>query len=126
MTNPADFDQSANSTTEASPTPPPDASSPPATPPQPTPPPAAAVGQPPKTPFPERVKQWLIASSSRWFGISPEYKKGNRWYQSRQYEEALSCYEAALALNPQFRPAWVRSGQALGKLNRASEAIAGL
>jgi tetratricopeptide (TPR) repeat protein len=49
--------------------------------------------------------------------------KGVSLSELERYEEALRCYERALALTPDFREVWNNKGLALRALNRYSEAL---
>ena len=44
-------------------------------------------------------------------------------YALGRLEEALVCYDRALALNPRLEQAWVNKGAALGELGQMEESI---
>ena len=51
------------------------------------------------------------------------YDHGNYLLFQRQYEEAISAYSNAIAMNPLNFPSWYGKGTALAKLNRIDEAL---
>ncbi|NYT05451.1 MAG: tetratricopeptide repeat protein [Methanomicrobiales archaeon] len=50
-------------------------------------------------------------------------KKGYCHDNLRQYEDALCCYDRAIALAPRFARAWNNKGITLGKMGRYAEAV---
>lgn len=65
--------------------------------------------QNPGTFFPNRVEEILILREALRF--QPEdaiayYQLGNLWYDKRQYDEAIACWEAAVKYMPQFATPW--------------------
>ena len=49
--------------------------------------------------------------------------EGNAYYDARQFQEALSAYEQAISLDPNYAPAYVGKGIALRNLKRYEEAL---
>lgn len=48
--------------------------------------------------------------------------KGLEFYKEKNYTEALSCYERALEIRPEYAPAWYNRGIILEKLGNIEEA----
>jgi tetratricopeptide (TPR) repeat protein len=51
------------------------------------------------------------------------YNKGLALVNLGKYEEAINCYNEAIAIDPKFAEAWANKGSALGNLNRYEEEI---
>ena len=52
------------------------------------------------------------------------FNKGKVYFDHKNYEEAISCFDRALTLNLQYADAWSYKGFALNRLKRFEEAIA--
>jgi tetratricopeptide (TPR) repeat protein len=50
------------------------------------------------------------------------YQQGNTLYELENYQKALQSYEKAIAIRPEYDPAWKGKGDALQALNRLDEA----
>jgi tetratricopeptide (TPR) repeat protein len=51
------------------------------------------------------------------------YQQANTLYELKNYQKALQSYEKAIAIRPEFDPAWKGKGDALQALNRLEEAM---
>jgi hypothetical protein len=50
------------------------------------------------------------------------YKKGIELHENGKYQDAISCYDKAIEINPKFAKAWYNKGVTLHKLGKYSEA----
>ena len=50
------------------------------------------------------------------------FNKGYSLNESKRYEEAILCFDAAIRLNPEESMAWSNKGDSLKKLGRDEEA----
>jgi tetratricopeptide (TPR) repeat protein len=62
---------------------------------------------------------WLFGSKEKQW-----YVKGNNWVSVKRYPRALTCYEKALQINPNYGEAWQAKGYVLTQLQRHEEALA--
>ena len=51
------------------------------------------------------------------------FKSGNKYYDEKNYDKAIECYEQATQENPSFADAWYNEGTALCKLDRYEDAV---
>ena len=50
------------------------------------------------------------------------YNRGVALQDKEKYEEAITCYDVAIRLNPEFASAWDNKGNSLASLGRYEEA----
>ena len=84
---------------------------------------AQAAGLSPDYCFPNRLEDVIIlqaAINSNAKDARAYYYLGNFWYAHRRYEEAISCWESARELDPQFPTVWRNLG--LAYYNKRSDA----
>ncbi|MDY6781106.1 MAG: tetratricopeptide repeat protein [Cyanobacteriota bacterium] len=62
---------------------------------------------------------WLFGSKEKQW-----YVKGNNWVGVKRYSRALTCYDRALKIKPDYIEAWQGKGYVLMQLQRYEEAIA--
>ncbi|MDY7016284.1 MAG: tetratricopeptide repeat protein, partial [Cyanobacteriota bacterium] len=62
---------------------------------------------------------WVFGSKEKQW-----YVKGNNWVGVKRYPRALTCYEKALEVKPDYVEAWQGKGYVLMQLQRYEEAIA--
>lgn len=74
----------------------------------------------------ERVTGTKAAEAARGAALSAGQRnnKGVSLYELGRLEEAIACYDLALALDPLYAEAWDNKGNALGGLGRLEEALA--
>ena len=74
-----------------------------------------AAAHPPHLCFPHRLESIAVleeASRRNPKDARAPYYLGDLWYSKRQYEEAISCWERSVKINPDFATAWRNLGLA--------------
>lgn len=84
---------------------------------------AQKLGDPNAARFVEQCRLLLRPEESH-VGDEEQLDRGREFYEAGNYEEAVSCCDAALAINPRNTDAWINRGSALMGLNRPADAIA--
>lgn len=62
---------------------------------------------------------WLFGSKEKQW-----YVKGNNWVGVKRYPKALTCYDKALKINPNYAEAWQAKGYVLTQLQENEKALA--
>ncbi len=76
--------------------------------------------------LPDEALKTAVQPNPGWEFAESHFEDGNKHYNEGRVEEAVACYEKALALVPDLLPARFNMGVALAKLRRFEQAVAQL
>jgi|GEM_PF-2876750 len=79
----------------------------------------------------ERLNRWFLGQKyvipiHSLQEVAVQVENGNQFLNQKQYEEALTSFDQAIAFSPQYIAAWVGKGGALANLQRYEEALTAL